>query len=153
MPTLQAQTIYISWIVALVLLFIIWSRISSASDVESVTVSLTSADILALATTKKVLVKAVPGKRIMLVSADLSVTAGDEAYTGGGALAVYQGSSLLTTTWAATVVTDATATPLKNAVYSATVSAPVNTALTLGAAAAFEDGNGTAKVTVRYYLI
>jgi hypothetical protein len=154
--SLSDQSIYISWIVAAVILFIIWSRVSSAPDIESKTVTLTAAQINALYTTKVTLVAAIPNKRIVLIDADLSVKAGSEAFTDGGAVAIYVGSSAITDTWAATVVTGADTTPLKNPIYlpSTNISAPVNTAITIGAATAdFEAGNGTAKVTVRYYVV
>lgn len=158
--SLSDQSIYISWIVAAVILFIIWSRISSAPDIESKTVTLTAAQINALNTTKVTLVAAIPNKRIVLVDADLAVKAGSEAFTDGGAVAIYQGagvgSSAITGTWASTVVTEAETTPIKNPIYlpSTNISAPVNTPITIGAATAdFEAGNGTAKVTVRYYVV
>jgi len=155
MAGVDSQTIYFSWLVFLVLLFLVYNRESKQPDVKHARVSVTAAELIAMNTTAKTIVAAVTGKRIVVVDAELIVTAGSTAFTGGGAVSLYSGSSsVLHSTWAATVVTGATSPAAVIQAQLGSTSTTVSTALTLSnATAVFAAGNGTAVVSVRYYLI
>ena len=128
-------------------------------------VQLTAAQIIAMYTTPVLVVPAVPNKAIVVDSVEFIVRGTATQFTGGGVVAVQYadtangaGTSVQATTFAATVVTNATATVYSTrppASLSAVASAPI---LGIGlyvsnATAVFAAGTGTATVRVQYRLV
>lgn len=131
---------------------------------NSVQVSLTAANLIAMYTTPVAVVTAVANKSIIVDSVEFDITRTATAFTGGGVVAVQydstaNGAGTAThATIAATVVTGAagrTVTARIPVVQSDIASASiVGKGLYISnATAAFAAGTGTAVVTIRYHLV
>lgn len=128
-------------------------------------VDLTAANIIAMYTTPVLVVPAVSNKAIVVDSVEFIMRGTATQFTGGGVVAVQYnstangaGTSVQASTFAATVVTGATATTYSTrppATLSAVATASINGIglYISNATAVFATGTGTATVRVTYRLV
>lgn len=147
----------------------VWSRVASNATVDpaliqTVTVNLSSAQLLALYDTPVLILAGISGKNIMVDSVDLVVNGTATQYTTGGVIGVqyantvHGGGTLVHAGVAASVLNNATAQ-----VYChnpSSVLAAIATASITGVGlyisnqtADFAVGTGTVTVVVRYHLV
>jgi len=131
----------------------------------STVVTLTSAQIIAMYTTPVQVVPAVSNKAIVVLGVELIMKGTATQFTGGGVVAVQYadtvnggGTSVQASTFAASVVTGATATTYSTrpqASLSAVATASINGIglFISNATAVFATGTGTADVRVTYRVI
>jgi len=129
------------------------------------TISLSSAQIIAMYTTPVSVVPAVSNKAIIVDSVELVMRGTATQFTGGGVVSVQYadtangaGTSVQATTFAATVVTGATAVTYSTrrpSALSAVATASINGIglFISNATAVFATGTGTADVRVTYRLV
>lgn len=128
-------------------------------------VQLSAADIIAMYTTPVLVVPAVPNKAIVVDSVEFIMRGTATQFTGGGVVSVQYnstangaGTSVQASTFAASVVTGATATTYSTrppATLSAVATASINGIglYISNATAVFATGTGTATVRVTYRLV
>lgn len=115
--------------------------------------TLTAAQIIAMYTTPvEVMPAPGSGNAIVVESILWELTAGATAFTGGGVVSFNINSVAQTGTMAATSVTSSTS--IKHKLVGAAGVLAANTALLVtNATAVFAAGDGTAKVTIKGYLV
>lgn len=121
---------------------------------NAVTIDLSAANILAMYATP-VTVLAAPGSgRAIVVERFVFNYTGGTAFASGGAIGLYQGSTIQTGTLAASVIVASGASDSINKVEGASSAVTENTAVTISnASGAFTTGTGTAKLTVYFSVI
>ena len=141
-----------------------WTLMSDPGLVQSVVVTLTAAQIIALYTTSIEIVPAIAGKSIILDSFVFDLTGTATQFTGGGVVNLQYDNTAngagitLHADIAATVVTGATARiqtlRVPKDLSSIATASITNKGVYIGAkTSAFAAGTGTAKVIVNYHTI
>lgn len=152
---MKALEVYISWAIFSILILILWLQIPSYKKVN---VQLTGAQLIAMKASPVVIVPLVLGKRIVVFDAALKVYAGNSAFQGGSFISLYSGQfdpvQVLADSWPDSVLLNAIPNGAILTVISGSRSTNVSDDLTISTSDdAFTTGNGTATVTVRYYLV
>jgi hypothetical protein len=70
------EALYISWVAIIALFIFIWSRISSAPEIKSLTVDISHAQLLAINAGIPI-IPAIEGKAVMIVDAKFYINGGD----------------------------------------------------------------------------
>lgn len=152
---MKALEVYISWAIFSILILILWLQIPSYKKVN---VQLTGAQLISMKLSPVVIVPLVLGKRIVVYDAALKVKAGNSAFQDGSFISLYSGQfdpvQVLADNWPASVLLNAIPNGAILPVISGSRSTNVSDDLTISTSDdAFTSGNGTATVTVRYYLV